>query len=94
MEVRIKKPTEEELKKLDLKEWSEWSSEVTKFPWEYDEDESCYILEGRVIVETEEGKKYEIKKGDLVTFPKGLKCRWDVREPIRKLYTFKKIEIS
>ena len=94
MEIKIIKPKEEELEKLGVKNWPKWSSEITKFPWEYDEDETCYILEGEVIVETEDGKKYEIKKGDLVTFPKGLKCTWDVKEPIRKVYTFGKIKNS
>jgi len=93
MEVKIRRPTQEELDKLGVKSWSPWSCEVSRFDWEYDEDETCYILEGKVIVETEGGKKkYEIKKGDLVTFPKGLKCVWDVKEPIRKVYTFKKVQ--
>jgi uncharacterized cupin superfamily protein len=40
-------------------------------------------------VETPDGKKVEIGKGDFVTFPKGLDCVWDVKEPIRKHYTFR-----
>ncbi len=84
--VKVVKPTNEELKKLGVKSWPEWSCEVLRFPWEYDEDETCYILEGRVIVETEDGEKVEIKKGDLITFLKGLKCVWDVKERIRKVY--------
>jgi uncharacterized cupin superfamily protein len=39
-----------------------------------------------VEVTTEDGKKYVIEKGDLVTFPKGLRCRWKVLEPVRKHY--------
>ncbi|HAG51262.1 MAG TPA: cupin, partial [Deltaproteobacteria bacterium] len=33
-------------------------------------------------------EEVEIKKGDLVTFPKGLKCKWNVIERIRKAYIF------
>jgi len=88
MEIRISRPTQEELEKLNVKSWSPWSCDVSEFDWEYEEDETCYILEGRVIVTTEDGKSVEIKKGDLVTFPKGLKCRWKVIEPIRKVYKF------
>ncbi|MEN3013826.1 MAG: cupin domain-containing protein [Endomicrobiia bacterium] len=84
-EIKIKQPTKEELEKLKVNSWPIWECEISKFNWEYDEDETCYILEGKVIVETENGK-YEIKKGDLVSFPKGLKCVWDVKEPIRKRY--------
>lgn len=87
-EVKITKPTQQQLKELKVDTWPIWECEISKFDWYYDEDETCYILEGKVIVETEDGKKYEIQKGDLVTFPKGLKCVWDVKEPIRKRYSF------
>jgi uncharacterized cupin superfamily protein len=40
------------------------------------------------MVELPDGKSVEIKAGDLVTFPKGLSCVWDIKEPIRKHYTF------
>jgi len=86
--IKISRPSEEELEKMDVHHWSPWGCEVSKFPWEYDAEETCYIKEGRVIVETEEGDKVEIKKGDLVTFPKGMKCTWDVKEKISKVYKF------
>ncbi|MCX7957134.1 MAG: cupin domain-containing protein [Endomicrobia bacterium] len=85
-EIKISQPTKEELEKLKITSWSAWECETSKFEWEYTEDEICYILKGKVIVETNDGKKYEIKKGDLVIFPKRLKCIWDVKEPIRKRY--------
>lgn len=88
-QIKISQPTKEELEKLKVTNWPIWECGISRFDWEYEEDETCYILEGKVIVETEDGKKYEIKKGDLVTFPKGLKCIWDVKEPIRKRYTFR-----
>ncbi len=88
MEIEIRQLTEEEKKKMGIDSWPIWEKEVSRFDWYYDEDEYCYILEGRVIIETEDGKKYEIKKGDFVKFPKGLKCIWDIKEPIRKHYNF------
>jgi len=27
-------------------------------------------------------------KGDLVTFPRGLSCTWDIRNPVKKHYNF------
>jgi uncharacterized cupin superfamily protein len=30
----------------------------------------------------------EFGKGDLVTFPEGMSCKWHVVERIRKRYTF------
>jgi len=59
------------------------------FDWYYDDTEECYLLEGKVIVETEDGEKAEFGKGDYVTFPKRLSCVWDIKEPVKKHYTFK-----
>jgi hypothetical protein len=28
-------------------------------------------------------------KGDFVTFPKGLSCIWDIKEPVKKHYNFR-----
>ncbi len=87
MKIEVRKPTEEELKKLGVESWPTWTCPVSEFDWTYDEAETCYFYEGKVIVETDEGN-VEIGKGDLVTFPKGLKCRWKVLEPVRKVYSF------
>jgi uncharacterized cupin superfamily protein len=45
-------------------------------------------MEGEVKVTTPEGEAVEFSPGDLVTFPRGLKCSWEVRKPIRKHYRF------
>lgn len=86
--VKVKKPTGEELKKLDVTNWPTWESEVQEFDWEYDDNETFYVLEGQVTVSTTDGEKVEFGKGDLVTFPKGVKCTWDVKKKIRKHYRF------
>jgi hypothetical protein len=85
--IEIKRPTEEELERLGVKGWSPWECGVSEFDWEYTCDETAYILEGKVKVKTKD-EEVEIKKGDLVRFPKGLKCTWNVIEPIRKVYRF------
>jgi len=41
---------------------------------------------GKVKVNTADGEEVEFGKGDLVTFPQGVKCTWDVKEKIRKVY--------
>lgn len=64
-----------------------WEKEVSRFNWEYEEDEECLLLEGEVVVDTDAGR-YTLSAGDFVTFRKGLKCRWDVRKPVRKHYNF------
>ena len=88
MKIQVERPSEEILKSLDVDSWPIWTKEVSRFDWYYDETEQCYILEGRVVVETPDGEKVEIKAGDLVTFPRGLSCIWDIKEPIRKYYRF------
>jgi len=70
-----------------VKNWPIWEKEPSDFPWHYDETEVCYILEGRVIV-TSDNERAEFGQGDLVTFPRGLDCRWQVLEKIRKHYNF------
>ncbi len=84
MKIKVK-PMKQ--KDLDLNGWGVWTSPVQKFDWEYTDTETCYILEGKVIVHTDDGD-VEIKAGDFVQFPSGLKCVWDVKEPIRKYYNF------
>ena len=86
--VKVEKPSKEKLEQLGVDEWGEWSSDVKKFDWEYDDNETFYVLEGKVKVRTSEGEEVEFGKGDLVTFPKGVKCTWDVKEKIRKMYRF------
>lgn len=87
IKILKRKPAEGELEKMNVRSWGIWECEVSSFDWEYDAVETCYILEGKVKVQTEDGET-EIEAGDLVTFPKGLKCKWDVREAIRKHYKF------
>ncbi|MCX7984448.1 MAG: cupin domain-containing protein [Bacteroidetes bacterium] len=83
-----KNPDERTLKELNVSSWPIWAKEVSEFPWEYDCDETCYILEGEVIVTPENGEPVSITAGDLVRFPKGMKCRWKILKSVRKHYSF------
>ena len=89
MKVEIQKLKDDELDKRNIKSWPIWEKEVSRFDWHYDQIEECYLLEGNVIVETDDGNKIEFGKGDFVTFPKGLSCTWDIKEPVKKHYNFK-----
>ena len=88
MKTEIEIATQEKLKSLGVDSWSSWSCGISEFDWEYDSDERCYIQEGKAIIEAEEGDKVEIKEGDIVLFSKGLKCSWNIIEPIKKAYRF------
>ena len=96
-QIKIETLTIKLLKELEVDSWSSWSCDPSEFDWQYPSTEVAYIQKGHVIV-TEEGgepfdklraKEVEIKAGDLVTFPKGMKCHWKVIERIEKVYTFK-----
>jgi uncharacterized cupin superfamily protein len=81
-------PSKDLLENLGVSSWPIWTKEVSEFPWQYDAQETCYLLEGDVIVTPEGGDPVEIKKGDLVTFPKGMSCTWKIRKDVRKHYKF------
>ncbi len=86
--IIVKKPSQNDIERLKVKTWPIWEKEESSFDWHYDSNETCYFLEGEVDIETDDGKKVNIKKGDLVTFPKGLSCRWIVKKAVRKHYLF------
>lgn len=49
--------------------WGTWGCGVSKFPWTYDQKESCYLLNGKVTVTPTDGRKAAtFGKGDFVTF--------------------------
>ena len=79
-------PAPEKLQQLGVSEWPTWSKEVSVFPWYFDEPEVAYVLEGEVVITPETGDPVAFGKGDLVSFPEGLSCTWDVRQPLHKHY--------
>jgi hypothetical protein len=86
MKIKVVKPTTTQI--ADMQTCPTWTKEKSVFDWQYDSEETCYLLEGQVTVTTDDGEKVEFGAGDLVTFPKGLKCVWDVKQPVRKHYRF------
>ena len=82
MEIIIEKKEDAELKKRGVYTWPIWEKEISEFDWSYDSTEECLLLEGEVEVEMPDGSKVEFSRGDFVTFPKGLSCKWKVKEPV------------
>jgi hypothetical protein len=87
-EIKVSRPTKEELEKMGVSSWPIWEKEVSKFDWYYDDKETCYLLTGKVSVSTKDGKTVNFGAGDLVVFPKGLSCMWNITENVRKHYNF------
>jgi len=66
-----------------------WGCPPSKFPWTYEAKETCYLLEGKVkVFPSGSNESVEIAAGDLVVFPKGMSCTWDVSVGVDKHYNF------
>ena len=83
--VEVRRPSETEISEMEQNPI--WECEPSEFSWQYDMTETCYLLEGKVKVITEE-EEVEFGAGDMVTFTKGLSCTWQIKEKVRKHYTF------
>lgn len=68
--------------------WPTWSKEVSRFPWFYDDPETCLLLAGEVTVTPQGGTPVTLRAGDLARFPAGMQCTWDVTVELRKHYRF------
>jgi uncharacterized cupin superfamily protein len=81
-------PSPERLAALGVESWPIWTKEPSTFPWTYDESETCYLLAGDVTVTPDKGTPVKFGTGDLVTFPAGMSCTWEIRAGVRKHYRF------
>jgi uncharacterized protein len=82
------RPSSMKLEIQGVYDWPIWKKEVSKFEWSYTQTEICYFLRGKVIVTPEGGEPQEFGRGDLVTFPAGMKCTWEILKDVEKHYTF------
>jgi uncharacterized protein len=88
-EIKVdKQVAQARLQELGVLDWPIWEKEVSDFPWHYDTAETCYFITGDVEITPEGGKLVQMGQGDLVTFPAGMSCRWNIRQPVRKHYSF------
>jgi uncharacterized cupin superfamily protein len=88
-EIKVEhNPDGEILESRDILSWPIWTKEKSKFPWTYDEQETCYFLEGDVIVTPDGGEPVRVGKGDLVTFPAGMSCVWKINSSVKKHFKF------
>ena len=83
----IHKPDAATLDRLGVAQWGIWTKEVSRFPWTYDAQETCYFLAGEVVT-PQGGAPVRMGTGDLVTFPAGMSCTWEIRGAVKKHYRF------
>ena len=80
--------SEKRLEELGVPDWPIWTKEASEFPWRYDAEETCYFLEGDVVVTPDGGEPVQMGQGDLVTFPTGMSCTWRIGKDVKKHYQF------
>ncbi|MTJ23596.1 MULTISPECIES: cupin domain-containing protein [unclassified Dolichospermum] len=89
MEIKVvHQPNLAHLNELDVFNWPIWEKEISQFSWTYDDQETCYFLEGNVVVTPDGGQAVQMGKGDLVTFPAGMSCKWEITSDVKKHYCF------
>ncbi len=87
LQIIVRKPTQVEQKEAER--WGTWEKEPSTFDWNYDEQETCLILEGSASVVSKDGKQsVSFGHGDWVVFPVGLKCVWTIQLKLKKRYKF------
>ena len=85
LKVLIKSPCSASvIIKYGIKNWPIWEREPSNFSWNYNEKEICLIIEGEANIKTDSGKIYFIQSGDLVEFPEGFSCEWQIIKSIKK----------
>lgn len=86
--IQLRRIDTDEVQRMNIGSWPTWSQGISSFPWHYDAQETCYLIEGQVTVTPDGGEPVKIAAGDLVTFPAGMSCTWDIHDPIFKHYRF------
>ena len=84
----IRNPQETELREKGVETWPIWEKSISTFPWTYADTETCYFLEGEVVIRPINADPVRVGKGDLVVFPAGLTCSWEILKPVRKHFSF------
>jgi uncharacterized protein len=82
------RPSLAKLEVMGVDDWPVWKKEPSRFPWRYEQSETCYVLRGRFIVHLDDGTPQTFSRGDLIIFPAGLTCTWEILEAVEKHYRF------
>ena len=63
----------------------EWECTAGKFNWYYDFDETILILEGSIVIESDDLPPTRYGAGDVIFFKHGAHAKWHVEKYVRKL---------
>ncbi len=94
MELLVERSIDDERKQeLGLENWPVWSREVSKFDWSYSSTETGFLIKGELILHLSGKKTVELSAGDLVQFPAGLDCSWEILADLEKFYSFDPVDM-
>ena len=89
MNISVTSPcSQSTIEDLGITNWPIWTCDPSTFPWTYSEKETCLILEGDITVTPDGGEPVRFGVGDLVIFPEGMCCTWEVHKAVKKHYRF------
>lgn len=63
-----------------------WSSTPGKWRIRYTESEFCCLTRGRVVLENQQGERWEFRPGAAFVVPAGFEGTWEVLEDCTKFY--------
>jgi len=73
---------------LAVEGWPIWRKQASTFTWRHAQTETCYVPRGRFVVTPEGESPRAFCRGDLIRFPAGLTCTWEIPEAVEKHYRF------
>ncbi len=62
-----------------------WECTPGSFKWQYSKDETVFFLAGEAFMTDDNGQEHRFGAGDIAVIAAGMRCRWRVTEPIRKI---------
>ncbi|NKN32280.1 cupin domain-containing protein [Marichromatium bheemlicum] len=86
LDIHHERPTPAKLEVMGVEHWPTSRRAPSTFPCHYRQQETCYIVRGRLRVTPRGGTPHEFGRGDLIRFPAGLACTWEVIEAVEKHY--------
>jgi uncharacterized cupin superfamily protein len=63
-----------------------WTAEPSTFDFVFELNETAVILEGDLVVTQQGGPTLHLRPGDVATFPRGARTRWEIRSRLKKVF--------
>jgi uncharacterized cupin superfamily protein len=58
------------------------------FEYEFEHDETLYLISGAMRIEVEGGESYDFEAGDAASFNRGTKVRWTILADVEEFFFF------